>query len=43
MHAYANLFNFFLDLVEAIRAELTLNVDCKGFLKQFTKFRQLAG
>lgn len=36
MHAYANLFHFLPDLVEAIRAELSLNIGCKTPLKQFT-------
>lgn len=36
MHAYANLSNFLPDLVEAIRAELSLNIGCKTPLKQFT-------
>lgn len=41
MHAYVNLFNFLLDLVEAIRTQLVLNVGCKAFLKKFTN-RQAA-
>lgn len=42
VHAYVNLFNFLLDLVEAIRTELALNVACKASSKKCTN-RQAAG
>lgn len=42
LHVYVNLFNFLLDLVEAIRTQLALNVGCKASLKKFTN-RQAAG
>lgn len=42
VHAYVNLFNFLLDLVEAIRTELALNVACKASSQKCTN-RQATG
>jgi len=41
LHVYVNFFNFLLDLVEAVRTQLVLNVGCKASLKKFTN-RQAA-
>lgn len=42
VHACVNLFNFLLDLVEAIRTELALSVGCKASSKKCTN-RQAPG
>lgn len=39
VHVYANLFNFLLDLVGAIRTELALDVGCKASSKKYSNWQ----